>query len=142
MSVQYNSDLRKLFNWSGSIAHGKYFNGDRFEMSGELNYRYQPYGSVSVAFNYNEITLPQPYNSATLFLVGPRFDISFTDQLFISTFVQYNNQIDNINLNTRLQWRFRPVSDLFLVYTDNYFPENLKVKNRALILKLSYWINV
>jgi len=28
-----------------------------------------------------------------------------------------------VNINSRLQWRFKPVSDLFIVYTDNYFAE-------------------
>jgi hypothetical protein len=74
--------------------------------------------------------------------VGPRIEVSFTDELFLSTFIQYNNQINNVNVNTRFQWRFRPVSDFFIVYTDNYFPDNFRVKNRAVILKLSYWLAV
>jgi len=49
-----------------------------------------------------------------------------------------------------LQWRFAPVSDFFLVYTDNYFAESIPnyyiktwtPKNRALILKMTYWLNV
>jgi len=91
---------------------------------------------------YNKIDMPEPYNDAQLWLVGPRMDVSFTDKLFLSTFVQYNNQIENVNINTRFQWRFKPVSDLFVVYTDNYHPESFQIKNRALILKLTYWINV
>jgi hypothetical protein len=51
-----------------------------------------------------------------------------------------------VNINSRLQWRFRPVSDLFLVYTDNYFTDqffqNPNVKNRALVLKVTYWLNL
>ncbi|MFO7613113.1 MAG: hypothetical protein R6W71_00570 [Bacteroidales bacterium] len=47
-----------------------------------------------------------PYNSARLILAGPTLDITFTDKVFLSTFVQYNNQIDNLNMNTRFQWRF------------------------------------
>ena len=56
--------------------------------------------------------------------------------------MQYNNQADNVNLNTRLQWRYKPASDLFIVYTDNYLPENFMVKTRALVLKFTYWWNV
>jgi hypothetical protein len=47
-----------------------------------------------------------------------------------------------MNFNARLQWRFKPVSDLFVVYTDNYFTENLKIRNRSLVLKLTYWLNI
>jgi hypothetical protein len=56
-----------------------------------------------------------------------------------TTFVQYNNQADNFNINSRLQWRFRPMSDLFVVYTDNYGVNVPGVKNRALVAKANYW---
>jgi hypothetical protein len=140
--ITYSSDSRKFFNYSSMIYYGEFFNGDRFFWRTNLNYRIQPYGSVSLFAEFNDINLPDPYNDAVLWLVGPRFEVSFTDELFLSTFVQYNSQIDNLNINTRFQWRFKPVSDLFIVYTDNYFPEFMQVKNRSLVLKLTYWINV
>jgi hypothetical protein len=140
--VTYTSDSRKLFNYSSTVYAGEFFNGERFFVNTNLNYRIQPYGNISLFAEYNKLELPEPYNSADLWLVGPRMELSFTDKLFLSTFVQYNSQIENININTRFQWRFKPVSDLFVVYTDNYLPENFQIKNRALILKLTYWINV
>ena len=85
--------------------------------------------------------MPSPYKSAGFFLIGPRVDITFTDKIFLTSLVQYNNQIDNINLNLRFQWRFAPVSDLFIVYTENSFPGDNRIKNRGLVLKLSYWFN-
>jgi hypothetical protein len=65
-----------------------------------------------------------------------------TNKLFFTTFIQYNEQLDNINLNTRFQWRYKPASDLYLVYTDNYLPVPFLVRNRALMLKFTYWWNV
>ena len=65
-----------------------------------------------------------------------------TNNLYFTAFAQYNEQQKNVNLNTRLQWRYRPASDLFIVYTDNYFPETFKVRNRALVVKLTYWWNL
>jgi len=41
-----------------------------------------------------------------------------------------------------LQWRYKPASDLFLVYTDNYFPAPISVRNRAVVLKFTYWWNL
>jgi hypothetical protein len=65
-----------------------------------------------------------------------------TNKLFFTAFVQYNEQQKNVNLNTRFQWRYKPASDLFIVYTDNYFPKNFGVKNRALVIKFTYWWNI
>ena len=140
--VTYRSDNRKNFNYSISAYNGGFFNGNRTFFRSSLNYRFQPYGNVAFDFQYNRLEFPKPYTSVDLFLVGPRIEVSFTDELFLSTFIQYNNQINNVNVNTRFQWRFRPVSDFFIVYTDNYFPDNFRVKNRAVILKLSYWLAV
>ena len=57
-----------------------------------------------------------------------------------------------MNVNARFQWRFKPVSDLFVVYTENAFASPtdidsyhyraLQTKNRALVLKLTYWLNI
>ena len=65
-----------------------------------------------------------------------------TNKLYFTAFAQYNEQQKNVNLNTRVQWRYRPASDLFIVYTDNYFPETFNVRNRALVVKLTYWWNL
>ena len=141
LALVYSSDSRKLFNFTVSSRYGGYFNGTRFSVNGELNFRVQPYGSLSLVASYNKIEMPEPYNSAELILIGPRLDITFTDKIFFTTFVQYNNQIDNINVNLRFQWRFAPVSDLYIVYTSNTYPEDFISKNRALVVKLSYWFN-
>jgi hypothetical protein len=61
--------------------------------------------------------------------------------VFIKAVFQYNNQIHNVNTNIRFQWRFKPVSDFYLVYTDNY-TETGKVKNRGIIFKATYWLNL
>jgi len=137
----FTSDARRLFNYTLNASTGGYYNGNRWNVSGLMNYRVQPYGSVGMTMSYNNISLPEPYNSAKLILVGPTLDITFTDKIFLTTFVQYNNQIDNLNMNIRFQWRFAPVSDLFIVYTGNSYTENFVNKNRGLVIKLSYWFN-
>jgi len=86
--------------------------------------------------------MPEGYNNASLSLIGPKVEISFSKELFFTAFIQYNTQAENMNINSRLQYRFRPMSDLFIVYTDNYLPYNWSVKNRALVVKFVYWLNL
>lgn len=140
--LRYQGDTRNPFyvNLNGNM--GEYFNGKRLGIGGNINFRILPYGLITMDFNYNRIQLPEPYGSANLFLIGPRFDITFTKNLFWTTFIQYNNQIDNLNINSRIQWRFKPVSDFFIAYTDNYFPGDFINKNRALVIKVTYWLNL
>jgi hypothetical protein len=141
IGLSFTSDLRKQFNWLVTSRYGGYFGGTRMTMNGELYYRVQPYGSLGIVTTYNNISLPSPYKSAQFVLIGPRLDLTFTDKIFLTSFVQYNNQINNLNLNLRFQWRFAPVSDLYIVYTENSFPTDYRIKNRGLVLKLSYWFN-
>lgn len=141
VGASFTSDIRRLLNFEISGRYGGYYTGKRLTLNGKLYYRVQPYGSFSLVTTYNNIILPVPYNSAKLLLIGPRFDFTFTDRLFFTSFIQYNNQIDNLNLNLRFQWRFAPVSDLYIVYTENSYPADYRVKNRGIAVKISYWFN-
>lgn len=151
----FRSNARKRFFFNTNLRFGQYFNGKIFQSQNSFSYRIQPYGIFSVDVNYTGIRLPKPYNSANLWLIGPRAEISFNRSLFFNAFMQYNNQVNNVNLNLRLQYRFKPVSDFFLVYTDNYFATDepgtmlgnhparaFQSKNRALVAKLTYWFNL
>ncbi len=139
LNLTYNSNPRKVFNYSFSTNYGSYFNGRIWNNNLGLNYRIQPWASYGVSLDYNRIILPQPYANTTLLLISTRFEWTFTRSLFFTTFIQYNTQTQNFNINTRFQWRFAPMSDLFIVWTDNYDTKKVFVKNRALVIKLSYW---
>jgi hypothetical protein len=139
----YTSKPQSLFTYAFSTRYGGYYaDGKRLNISGEAGYRFQPYVSFLVTASYNDIDLPEPWGERKFLLVGPRLDITVTNKLFFTAFGQYNEQSKNVNLNTRIQWRYRPASDLYIVYTDNYLPETFNVRNRALVLKLTYWWNL
>ena len=149
-SMSYLSDPRKSFTFQFLTTMGQYYNGDRKALTGTFNYRFQPYGVFSLDLSVNRIRLPEPYTSANIYLAGPRLDLTLTRSVFFTTYFQYNSQYNNVNINSRFQWRFKPVSDLFIVYTDNYFYSfdenptysNFSPKNRALVVKLTYWLNI
>ena len=141
----YSSDARKRFSFDLDPTIGQFYNGFRGGVSSEVMYRFQPYGSVGLSVDYNYVELEKPFKPASIWLVGPRFDLTFSKNLFFTTFVQYNNQQDNLNINSRFQWRFQPVSDFFIVYTDNYLVDSFSQfgkRNRALVAKLTYWLNI
>jgi hypothetical protein len=136
------SDPRDVVFGTFRVRGGRYFNGTLRQTSGALNYRWRQYATGGLTWNISQIDLPTGYDDATLWLLGSRIDITFTTTLFWTTFTQYNSQFDNLNINSRLQWRFLPASDLFVVYTDNYVPDGFRAKNRALLAKVSWWLNL
>ena len=140
------------FDWISAPQHkftyylstrkgGYYADGKLLSITGNIGYRIQPYVNFDVSATYNHIELPQPWGNNNFFLIGPKVDITMSNKLFFTAFYQYNEQTKNINFNTRFQWRYKPVSDLFIVYTDNYYIGPVFVKNRAVVLKFTYWWN-
>lgn len=138
----YQSDQRKLFSYNVQSTVGRFFNGNRFSLEGSMTLRFQPKAFVSLQFNYDRIDLPAPFANANIWLISPNVDITFSKSIFWSTLIQYSNQRDNLGVNSRLQWRFAPLSDLFLVYNDNYFVNSFAPRFRSINLKLSYWLNI
>ena len=142
ININYESDGRQDLGVNFKAGIGGFYNGNGLDISGSIRYRIRPLFNLEFNFTYNKIDLPDPFPDGQFWLIGPRIDLTFTNSLFWTTFIQYNEQADNVNLNSRLQWRFAPVSDFFLVYTENYLPTDLSVKNRAIVLKMSYWLNL
>ncbi|MBN9379923.1 MAG: carbohydrate binding family 9 domain-containing protein [Chitinophagaceae bacterium] len=139
----YVSKPQALLTYDASFRYGGYYaDGVKLTLSGDVGYRIQPYVNMTMNFSYNRLSLPQPWGVQAFWLVGPRIDVTMTNTFFFTTYIQYNQQIHNMNLNTRLQWRYKPASDLFLVYTDNYLSTPFSVRSRALVLKFNYWWNL
>ena len=141
IEFNFQSDTRKLFSFKVKPSIGQFFNGFKYTFDGEITYRMQPKFLFSLRTRYDKIELPQPYSTNNIWLVSPRIDITFTKSLYWSTLVQYSSLQDNLGINSRLQWRFAPLSDLFLVYNDNYFTESeFAPRFRSINLKITYWL--
>lgn len=140
VNLSYNNGPRSQLSWSLGSRYGSFYNGERLQVNGSMFYRFQPYARVGANFNHNEIWLPDSFANASLTLVSPELRVTFTRNMFLSVFTQVNTQIENVNLNARFQWRYLPMSDIFLVLTENYNSTNLAVRNRQLVLKVNYWL--
>lgn len=153
IQVQYRSDSRKVFTYEAEVRYSGFYSGTRTSLELEGNVRAQPWGNFGLKFAYNDLQFGGIYGERQLFSVSPKIEVSFSNNLFWTTFIQYNTQAENFNINSRLQWRFAPMSDVFLVYTDNYLVEtddtasdfriqNFGPKNRALVFKVNYWFSL
>jgi hypothetical protein len=143
LDILINSKPQSVFTYSiEGIGGGYYDNGHRLTFSGTIGYRIQPYVNIAVNANYTDLRLPLPYGDTRFTLVGPKVDITFTNNIYFTTYVQYNDQQKNLNINTRFQWRYRPASDFFIVYGENSMPSPYTPINRQLVVKWTYWWNI
>jgi hypothetical protein len=73
-------------------------------------------------------------------LVGNRLRLNMSPDLTLASYVQYDTDSHSIGVNTRFQWRFRPVGDLFVVYNHNVrsIEDRWQLESNQLLLKLQY----
>jgi hypothetical protein len=136
------TDRRKALSLNMSVNGGGFYNGTITSAKVSATYRARPWGNFELNYEYNDIKFPTPYGSDVIELFGGKIEVNFSRNLFWTTFVQLNTQNERFNFNSRLQWRFKPLSDVFLVYTDNYNSANWQPKYRALVFKVNYWLNL
>lgn len=145
VGLSYQSDIRKAFSYDVSAEYGSFYNGSIISLASGLKYRIQPWGNFSVKYQWNNLKFPTPYGQNQISSLISKVEIGFSKDLLWTSLFQYVDQSDFIGINTRLQWRFAPMSDLYLVYLDNYdtfhglAPSDLISNNRTFVLKINYW---
>lgn len=140
--VNFRSNLAKDFYFEVAQNYGKFYDGTKYSFENSFFFRFQPKLLASIKINYDQIVLNHLEKTAKLWLIGPKFDFSFTKKLYWATLVQFNTQTENLGINSRLQWRFSNLSNIFLVYNDNYLAREMgpiRPRVRSLNLKVSYW---
>jgi len=139
ITAGFSSNIRKQFNGSFECQYGSYFGGNKLSLSGAMQYRIQPRFLFTLNYRRINIDIPQ-LGKSTLNLIGAKTEYSLSTIMYLTAFLQYNTQAENVNVNVRYQWRYRPMSDFFVVYSENYDPF-FNTKNRSLAFKWVYWFN-
>jgi len=81
-----------------------------------------------------------PAGRFTARLLTARGTLSFTPRMLTAALVQYNSTSNAVTTNVRFRWEYRPLSELFVVYSDGRdtlergFPG---LVNRGLTVKLT-----
>jgi len=146
VDASYQSDERKSFSYEIGAQTGGFYNGwlNRAEL--DFNYRVQPWANFGVGYQINDLNFPDPYGSDRIHAFLSKIEIGFSRNLIWTTLFQFVDQSEFMGINSRLQWRFLPMSDLYIVLIDNYDVldqmsggKEVNTRNRALILKVNYW---
>ncbi|WP_373065521.1 DUF5916 domain-containing protein [Gemmatimonas sp.] len=112
----YTSTQRYPVYGNASLQVGDFYNGTNQTLSGGLTWRPRYDISLEGTYQHNDVALPSGAFAADL--AGVRVKYAYSTTLFGSSFVQYNTQSRSFVSNARLAWRYAPLSDVFLVYTE------------------------
>jgi hypothetical protein len=91
-----------------------------------------------------------PQGSIAQTLIGTRARLNLTPDLQFSSFVQYDNESDNLGTNSRLRWTFNSLGELFVVYNHNLLrldsidatSRRWDLESNAILVKLQYAVRM
>jgi hypothetical protein len=153
---EFTSNNRKPLSGFVEASYGGYFMGKKYEFGGNLSYRVKGLGKRKLPLllfnaNWNHINVVMSDSqTSAINLIGFKAEYSINTNTYLTGFLQYNTQSEKMNVNVRFQWRYCPMSDFFLVYSQNYdqFQSVLPNRNaylgasyRTLAAKWVYWFN-
>ena len=136
-SVDVNTDDGRRFSSRGTVEIGEFWSGNRVRLSldgtANINSRF----SISADYDHNRVRLPEgDFNTNAL---RNRFLYTFSTDLFLRGLVQWNSKSEIVGINTLCNWRYRPGSDLYLVYSQVWDTDGGSQLNRSLQCKLTYF---
>lgn len=129
--------------YSGEIVYefGSFYSGDRKSIAvNTARLQVTPQVSLEPSFSINWVDLVQ--GSFTAKVARTRATYTITPRMFVSGIVQYNSAGTSFGSNVRFRWEYRPGSELFVVYTDDFNTEELRpnvtsLRNRAWVIKFN-----
>jgi hypothetical protein len=102
---------------------GSYFGGTRKQFESELTWRKDRHLTSSLGLDRNWISLGS--NGFTTTVLMCRLDYSFTPFLSLTNFIQYDNESDNIGLQSRLRWILKPGNEFIFVLNQGWQQDQL-----------------
>ena len=118
---------------------GEFYQGDWVSVRQQLSLRLSRLVRASTTWSHHNVELPQ--GAFEINLWSPGLDLSFTPNLRLNMIAQYNDAAEDLGVNIRFHWIYRPGADIFLVYNENWTAPSLRerrTEGRQLILKATY----
>lgn len=116
-----------------------YWTGDRRQVLFSNNFH--PTANLSVDFIYTYNDVDHPLGSFDTTTLSNRILYAFTTDLFVKSYIQWNNLEERFSANFLVGWEYRPGSDIYLVYNevqDRFESPGLAPRDRILLVKWTY----
>ena len=134
-AVKYTMGAGSRVLGTANLTVGDFYTGHRRSAGGGVTWRVRPQLAIEANYQRNDITLASGDFAANL--AGLRLRYAWSTTLLSSAFVQYNTQTRSFSTNARINWRWAPLSDVFLVYTDRRDSELWTQNERSVALKVT-----
>jgi hypothetical protein len=120
-----------------TFRSGDYYGGSRREFVATSILKADRHFYADVNYQVTDVALPAA--AAVTQLFGVRLNYSATTRVFSSTLLQWNNSSREFNGNVRLNWIYRPGSNLYVVFTraSGVFDSPAGLISQSFVVKLT-----
>lgn len=133
--IGYWSPTNRKLYYQMKFEYGQFYQGTRLNPQFNLSYRMIPRAVLSASYEINAVNL-NSLGKKTFHLAKITSEIYFNNRLNWTTYLQYNTQRNNFNINSRIQWEYKPLSYIYLVLSNNY-DNDLVEKNWGVSFKIN-----
>lgn len=143
VGIDFATNSGRPVSADGFVQFGEFYDGDVLAHQVSINWRPNRFVLTDSTWSYTDIDLPA--GAFDFHIVQQRLGVSLTPNLFSNTYVQYNDFDELLSLNFRFNWIYRPGTDLFLVFNQNWDApglDDLSTADRAIILKVKYLLQI
>jgi len=106
---------------------GEYYTGHKQDYEAGLDWRPSHFVTIGVDYELEQVRLAE--GSFDVHVVSSRLNVGFTPDLTWQTLVQYDNLSDNLGLNSRVRWTWKPGNDLFFVINQGWIFNDWRLRH-------------
>ena len=143
--MSYGTNQSKRAYGSATVDLGGYYSGNK--RTYQINFSVVPFGTLLFENFYtrNDIELAGYAKYATTVL-SSRVSYSFSPDLFVKSFIQYNDERRSASFNFLFWYVYRPGSDLYVVYNEGWEtgvpgPREIRPRTKSLAVKMTFWLS-
>ncbi|MEE8161086.1 MAG: DUF5916 domain-containing protein [Acidobacteriota bacterium] len=135
-TLSYQARPQNSLNGMFEVGWGDFYGGRRRFLSLQPTLKPIPAFSAELAYEYNDIDLPQ--GSFVTQVINTRFNLSFSNRWLTTSQIQYETESERLVFFFRLRFNYRPGDDLFIVFNQtNAVGSGPGESDRALLVKFT-----
>ena len=137
--TSFRTSSSRMISGQLQVEFGEFYSGTRRGFSIDATARPNAKLSIEPFIELNRITLPDEEFDANAF--GGRISYSFSTTLFTKLFTQWSTDADVLSANFLVNYIYRPGSDFYLVFDQNYDTRDggIKLLGWTVVGKMTYW---
>jgi len=124
-----------------SVSRGGFYDGDKTTITVNGDLRPNKTLSLNPSYQVNDVALSA--GAFVTHLFGLRANVSFSTNLLTSAFAQYNSAGQLAATQVRVNYIFRTIDNVFLVYNETRYTDGVfdGRANKSLVLKMTYSVH-